>query len=47
MAPPSEFIWTIFSTKMTNNTLKKTKKFGVKVDQTKWKNGENLEEKRT
>jgi len=28
-------------------TLKKDNKFGVKVDQTKWKNGENLQEKRT
>jgi len=29
---------------MEKTFLKKDNKFGVKVDQTKWKNGENLEE---
>jgi len=47
MAPPSKFIWTIFSTKSDGQHFKKDKKFGVEVDQTKWRNGENLEKKRT
>jgi len=32
---------------MTEKTLKKDDKFGVKDEQTKLKNAENLEEKRT